>query len=76
MENAILGNLLTDKECEELDYTLRKELDKMLLDLNGRVLDGEVKEAIINRYKVIFDIYARLASPQDLNEYRLSNKFA
>lgn len=29
----MLGMLFNEKECKELDYVLRKELDEMLFDL-------------------------------------------
>ncbi|OUM95089.1 MAG: hypothetical protein A9Z00_12695 [Thermobacillus sp. ZCTH02-B1] len=68
----MLGMLLTDKECKELDYMLRKELDEMLLDLQDTRLDPEVRESIVQRYRVIFRMYARFASPKELSRYVLN----
>ncbi|QAY67896.1 hypothetical protein [Paenibacillus protaetiae] len=68
----MLGILFNDKECKELDYVLRKELDEMLLDLNDSRLDGDIKHAITKRYKVIFRMYARIASPKELSRYALN----
>lgn len=65
----MLGMMFTDKECKELDYLLRKEMDEMLLDLGDRRLDRPVKEAISNRYKIIFRMYARIAAPKELSRY-------
>ncbi|WP_123042095.1 hypothetical protein [Cohnella candidum] len=65
----MLGMMFTDKECREFGYLLRKELDEMLLDIGDRRLDGPVKEAITKRYKIIFRMYARLASPKELSRY-------
>ncbi|MFD0716694.1 hypothetical protein [Paenibacillus sp. GCM10027626] len=70
----MLGILFNDKECRELDYILRKELDEMQLDLNDSRLDGEIKNAIVSRYRVIFRMYARLASPKDLSRYALNRR--
>jgi hypothetical protein len=67
----MLGMMFTDKECRELGYMLRKELDEMLLDIGDRRLDGPVKEAITKRYKIIFRMYARLASPRELSRYAI-----
>lgn len=67
----MLGMMLSDKECKELDYLLRKEMDEMLLDMSDRRLDGPVKEAISKRYKVIFRMYARFAAPRELSRYAL-----
>ncbi|GGG07376.1 hypothetical protein [Paenibacillus abyssi] len=70
----MLGILFSDKECRELDYVLRKELDEMLLDLNDSRMDGEIKQAIAKRYKVIFRMYARIATPKELSRYALNIK--
>lgn len=47
----MLGMLFNEKECKELDYVLRKELDEMLLDLSDQRLDQNIRHAIANRYK-------------------------
>jgi hypothetical protein len=65
----MLGFLFNDRECRELDYVLRKELDEMLYDLNDKRMDNEIKGAIEARYKIIFRMYARLASPKDISKY-------
>lgn len=65
----MLGFLLNERECRELDYLLRKELDEMLFDLNDKRMDGEIKQAIEARYKVVFRMYARLASPKEISKY-------
>lgn len=65
----MLGFLFNQKECRELSFILRKELDEMLYDLNDHRLDHEMKQAIELRYKVVFRMYARLASPNELSKY-------
>jgi len=65
----MLGMLFNDKECRELQYVLRKELDEMLLDLNDNRLDGDIKQAIAKRYRVVFRMFARIASPKELSKY-------
>ena len=71
----MLGVLLNDRECKELNYLLRKELDEMLLDLSDGRIDSDIKLAIESRYKVIFRMYARLASPKDLSKYARNRSF-
>lgn len=68
----MLGFLFNDRECKELDYLLRKELDEMLFDLNDKRTGNEVKGAIEARYKIVFRMYARLASPRDISRYARS----
>lgn len=65
----MIGFLFNERECRELDYVLRKELDEMLFDLNDKRIDQEIKGAIEARYKVIFRMYARLASPKEISRY-------
>lgn len=65
----MLGVLLNERECRELNYLLRKELDEMLLDLSDHRIDTDIKTAIELRYKVIFRMYARLATPKELSKY-------
>lgn len=71
----MLGILFSEKECKELDYMLRKEMDEMLLDLKDQRIDKNIKRAIISRYKVIFRMYARLASPKELSKYVISKSY-
>jgi hypothetical protein len=70
----MLGILLNERECRELDYVLRKELDEMQMDLRDSHLDQDMKFAIERRYKVIFRMFARLASPNDLSRYVIHRK--
>lgn len=65
----MLGAMFNDKECRELNYILRKELDELNLDLNDTRLDQNIKNAIVGRYKAIFGIYARFATKDELVKY-------
>jgi hypothetical protein len=67
--SVMLGFLFNERECRELDYVLRKELDEMLFDLNDKRIDADIKGAIESRYKVIFRMYARVASPKEISRY-------
>lgn len=70
----MLGLLLNERECQEYDYLLRKELDEMLLDLRDKHLDQTMKRAIELRYKVIFRMFARMASPKELSRYSMKSR--
>lgn len=65
----MLGFLFNERECRELDYVLRKELDEMLFDLKDEEMNAELKSAIESRYNVVFRMYARLASPKEISRY-------
>lgn len=71
----LLGMLLSDRECREFNYLLRKELDEMQLDLKDGRIDASMKAAIELRYKVIFRMFARIASPKELSQYALHRKY-
>ncbi|MEK3733358.1 MULTISPECIES: hypothetical protein [Paenibacillus] len=71
----MLGMLFNEKECKELDYVLRKELDEMLLDLSDGRLDHNIRQAIANRYKTVFRMYARFAPQKELSKYARNGKF-
>ncbi len=71
----MLGVLLNDRECREFNYLLRKELDEMLLDLSDSRIDADIKLAIEARYKVIFRMYARLATPKELSKYARNRNY-
>jgi hypothetical protein len=65
----MLGMLFNEKECNELDYVLRKELDEMLFDLSDHRLDLDIRQAIAKRYKTVFRMYARFAPSKELSKY-------
>ncbi|MCM3342399.1 hypothetical protein M3650_28185 [Paenibacillus sp. MER TA 81-3] len=70
----MLGFLFNERECKELSYMLRKELDEMLLDLSDNRLDAEVRQAISKRYRTVFRMYARIASPKELSRYARNHR--
>ncbi|BFH35595.1 hypothetical protein [Paenibacillus melissococcoides] len=70
----MLGFLFNDNECRELGYMLRKELDEILFDLSDNRLDSEVRQAICRRYRTVFRMYARIASPKDLSKYARNHR--
>jgi hypothetical protein len=53
---------------------LRKELDEMLFDLSDNRLDSDVRQAISRRYRTVFRMYARIASPKDLSKYARNHR--
>lgn len=70
----MLGMLFNEKECKELDYVLRKEMDEMLFDLSDHRLDQELRSAIAKRYNTVFRMYARFAPSKELSRYARKNR--
>lgn len=65
----MLGFLFTTKEVQELEYLLKRELEEMLLDFSDKRIDFLVKRAMEERYSIIFRMYARIASPNEISKY-------
>ncbi len=65
----MLGFLFSTKECRELEYMLKKELEEMLLDLSDVKMEGIVHRAIEDRYHTVFKMYARMATPREISRY-------
>lgn len=70
----MLGFLFNERECKELSYMLRKELDEMLFDLSDKRLEAEIRDAISKRYRIVFRMYARIASPKELSKYARNHR--
>ncbi|MFD2657974.1 MULTISPECIES: hypothetical protein [Gracilibacillus] len=65
----MLGLLINDKEQSELQYVIKRELEELLLDLEDHRIDKMVKQAMRERYKVIFQLYTRVASEEEIKKY-------
>ncbi len=65
----MLGFLFTTKECQELEFLLKRELEEMLLDFGDKRIDYLVKRAMEERYAILFRMYTRVASPSELSKY-------
>ncbi|UOQ84049.1 hypothetical protein [Gracilibacillus salinarum] len=65
----MLGLLINDKEQQELQYVVKRELEELLFDLEDHRIDTMVKQAMRERYKVIFQLYTRVASEEEVKKY-------
>lgn len=65
----VLGMMLNGKESQELEYLIKKELEELLLDLDDERIDGIVRRAMEERYKIVFKLYSRFATPRELSKY-------
>lgn len=66
---VMLGILLTDKESQEIEYLLKRELEELLLDLTDSRIDGIVKRAMEERYQLIFKLYKRFTTQHEYIKY-------
>lgn len=65
----MLGLLVNDKEVKEIQYLIKREMDEILFDLKDERIDHIVKRAMEERYKILFTLFKRVASPNDCFKY-------
>jgi hypothetical protein len=71
----LLGLLISEREGKELEYLIKKELEELLLDLGDYRIDEKVKEAMEDRYQVIYKMLCRFGSKKECAKYiRTKNK--
>ncbi|MCM3716677.1 hypothetical protein M3202_21800 [Alkalihalobacillus oceani] len=67
----MLGLLLNQKEAQEVEYMLKREMEEILLDLSDPRIDELVKRAMEEKYQIVFSIYKRLVTPKESVNYLL-----
>lgn len=65
----MLGFMFNQRECKELEYLLRKELDELSFDLNDHRIDGSLRKAMDDRYQIVFHMYKRVADTKNVSRY-------
>ncbi|MBU9720178.1 MULTISPECIES: hypothetical protein [Bacillaceae] len=65
----MLGVMLTERESQEMEYLLKRELEELLLDLSDSRIDGIVKRAMEERYQMIFKLYKRFTPQKEYLQY-------
>ena len=70
----MLGILINQKEVKEMEYLIKREMDEILFDLRDDRIDHIVKRAMEERYKVLFTLFRRVASPNECLKYMRKDK--
>lgn len=65
----MIGFLINEKEVKEMEYLIKREMDEILFDLTDERIDHIVKRAMKERYKVLFTLFRRVASPNECLKY-------
>lgn len=65
----MLGLMIDFKEMQELEYLLKREMEELLLDFEDSRIDRVVKQAMEERYQILFSLFRRIASPADCAKY-------
>lgn len=69
--------LVNEAEQKEIEYLIKRELEELLLDLEDKRIDQLVKHAMTERYKMLFQLFRRVASDKECLKYipkRLKNQ--
>ncbi|TWI53664.1 hypothetical protein [Halalkalibacter nanhaiisediminis] len=67
----MLGLILNQKEVQEIEYLLKREMEELLLDLSDPRIDGIIKKAMEEKYQIVFGIYKRFVPPKERMKYML-----
>ncbi|KON85762.1 hypothetical protein AF332_02285 [Sporosarcina globispora] len=70
----MIGMLLNQKEQKEMEYLIKREMDEILFDLKDDRIDHIVKRAMEERYKILFSLFQRMATPSDCFKYMRSGR--
>ncbi|MDL4841426.1 hypothetical protein [Aquibacillus rhizosphaerae] len=65
----MLGMLVSDMEQKEIEYLIKRELEELLLDMEDKRIDQMVKRAMAERYKLLFQLFRRVASEKECMKY-------
>jgi hypothetical protein len=65
----VIALLITEKEKRELIYLMERELDELLFEIQDRRMEGEIKEIIDDRYRIVFSLFKRIASHDACMKY-------
>jgi len=71
----MFGILLTEIEKQEIEYLVKRELDELLYDFEDRRIEGVVKRAMEERYRILFKLFSKVASPSACSRYARNRKF-
>ncbi|MBU5595074.1 hypothetical protein KQI76_07835 [Amphibacillus sp. MSJ-3] len=71
----MLGMIINEKELKELEYMIKKEMDELIFDLEDTRIDIIVKKAMYDRYQVLFQLFRRVATEQEVLKYIPNYKF-
>jgi hypothetical protein len=71
----MMGFLFSERDCAEIKYLIRKELEEVLFDLGDYRMEEVVREAMEQRYQVLFKLYARFVSSKELTKYIRNKKY-
>lgn len=70
----LFGLIINEKEKQEIQYLLKREMDEILFDLEDVRIDQIVKRAMKERYKILFSLFTRVAPHHECVNYIIPSK--
>jgi len=61
--------IIDEKERLEMEYLLKREMDEILFDFQDDRIDCIVKNAMEERYKILFKLFKRIAPASECIRY-------
>ena len=65
----MIGIIIDQREEKEMRYLIKREMDEILFDLKDERIDHIVKNAMEERYKILFSLFKRVAPPVECFRY-------
>ncbi|MFD2043130.1 hypothetical protein ACFSTA_19570 [Ornithinibacillus salinisoli] len=65
----MLGFMINEIEQKEMEYLVKRELDELLMDMEDHRIDRMVKYAMMERYKILFQILRRVSNEKECMKY-------
>ncbi|MUK90793.1 hypothetical protein GMD78_20790 [Ornithinibacillus sp. L9] len=65
----MLGLMINDIEQKEMEYLVKRELDELLMDMDDHRIDHMVKRAMMERYKILFQLLRRVSNEKECMKY-------
>lgn len=67
----MLGLLISEKELQEVQYLLKREMEEILFDLEDDRIKFIVKRSMIERYKILLLLFKRISPSEEWSAYSL-----
>lgn len=68
----MLGLLINEKELQEIQYLLKREMEEILFDLEDDRIKPIVKRSMKERYKILLVLLKRITPSAEWRSYSLT----
>ena len=66
---TVFGMIIDQQERLEIEYLLKREMDEILFDFQDERIERIVKNAMEERYKILFALFKRVAPANECMRY-------